>query len=348
MKGHHHFAGWDIGGAHLKMVCMDQQGRIERALQLSAPLWDGLDHLGEALTEACRQLPHGSITHAITMTAELVDCFPDRPNGVRQVLDSVAAPLSKAARVYGFSGFMATSAARQRTGAVASANWHAGARLIAGHVPEAIFIDIGSTTSDVIPVRNGRPAMRGYTDRSRMQYDELVYSGVIRTPVMALARRAPVAGVWQHLTAEIFATMADVYRLTGDLASDADTTATADGGGHDSTASMRRLARMAGTDHGAADGDIWHELARYLKQQQLALLKAAIVSVIDNAALHQEAPLIGAGCGRFLIPELAAQLNRPYHDVAMLLPTVTEFRNEAATYWPAYAVAELLRRGVSE
>lgn len=343
MMEHDCFAGWDIGGAYLKMVCVDRDGRVQRALQLAAPVWLGLENLRLALTDARRQLPDGSVGHGLTMTAELADCFPDRRSGVWQVLDVVEALLPLPIQVYGFAGFIDTASARRQSERVASANWHAGAVLVARLRPQAVFIDVGSTTSDIIPIRSGRPVARGYTDRARMQYDELVYTGVIRTPVMAVARRAPVAGEWQHLAAELFATMADVYRLTGDLPPETDTSPTVDGGSRDIVASARRLARMAGADLEDADSGVWRELAQYLKQQQLALLETAIKQTINIAGLSEEVPLIGAGCGRFLVRELAARVHRPYHDVATLLAAAAMSKAQAAAYWPAYAVAELLR-----
>ena len=60
------------------------------------------------------------------------------------------------------------------------------------------------------------------TDGERLTQGELVYTGVVRTPVMAIAHTAPFMGRMQRIAAERFATMADVWRLTGDLPDDAD------------------------------------------------------------------------------------------------------------------------------
>ena len=64
---------------------------------------------------------------------------------------------------------------------------------------------------------------------------ELLYTGVVRTPVMAVAQTAPFSGRMQRIAAERFATMADVWRLTGDLPGDADPYPTADQRGKSAT-----------------------------------------------------------------------------------------------------------------
>ena len=56
------------------------------------------------------------------------------------------------------------------------ANWHAGAALIARYCREALLIDMGSTTTDIIPIVAGAVAARGYTDAERLTTGELAYA----------------------------------------------------------------------------------------------------------------------------------------------------------------------------
>ncbi|MDZ7736036.1 MAG: hydantoinase/oxoprolinase family protein [Gammaproteobacteria bacterium] len=247
MNGHC-LVGWDIGGAHLKAVGVSAPGRVNLALQLPAPIWHGLDTLHEAMNEILHRLPAAEHRHAVTMTGELADCFPDRDSGVAALLDCSERLLGSETLIYRAGGLCDLGTARAAPGYVASANWHAGAELAGQWYGQGVLVDIGSTTSDLVAIRDGHPAVHGYTDRERLQHDELVYTGVVRTPVMAVARRAPVAGIDQPLVAEQFAVMADVYRLTGELPVVADQMPTADGGPRDLEGSARRLARMAGAD----------------------------------------------------------------------------------------------------
>ena len=59
--------------------------------------------------------------------------------------------------------------------------------------------------------------MQADTDAARLATGELVYHGVVRTPLCALAARVPFRGSAVSVMNEFFATTADVYRLTGEL-----------------------------------------------------------------------------------------------------------------------------------
>ena len=109
-------------------------------------------------------------------------------------------------------GGPASSASNRRRagGDIASANWHATAALVARLTGEALFVDMGSTTTDIIPVRNGAVASEGYTDAERLMTGELVYTGFTRTFLFGVASSAPVRGRLTPLMNEYFASIADV------------------------------------------------------------------------------------------------------------------------------------------
>lgn len=337
------FVGWDIGGAHLKYICLSENGAVMQARQLAAPVWRGLDMLHTAWSTALSELPVREQIHAVTMTAELADCFPDRNTGVKTLLDTAERFLGSDIRVYRPQGLCDLAVARTAPVTVASANWHAGAAVAGRWYDSAVLVDIGSTTTDVIAIRDGRPAVRGYTDRERMQAGELLYTGVVRTPVVALASHAPVAGTEQHLATEQFANMADVYRLTGELPAGADQMPTADGGPRDRISSARRLARMACADLESARMEDWQTLAVYLRDRQLELIQGALMNILTQHDLNNDMIIIGAGCGRFLVPLLADRLHQPCVDITSCIRAGRELKQTAADMLPAYAMAEMAR-----
>jgi len=163
----------------------------------------------------------------------------------------------------------------------------------------------------------------------------------VRTPVMALTRTAPFRGRSQRIAAERFATMADVYRLTGDLPEDADPYPAADQRGKSPKESAARLARMLGRDASEAELADWVSLACYFADCQLALIEEAAREVVLQQELPEAAPVIGAGCGRFLAQQLAARVGRPYVDFAALLDAAPGAREAAGRSAPAVAVALL-------
>ena len=334
--------GWDLGGAHLKVAQAEAGGRLVAALQLPCTLWLGLEHLDRALAEAGRRL-RPTRRHAVTMTGELTDLFAGRAEGVRRLVEAVARafPDAELGIYAGEAGFLTPAEAVARPRLVASANWHAAARFAAARLGAALFVDVGSTTTDIVPVAGGRVRALGTSDDERLAAEELVYSGATRTPVMALADGVPFAGRRQRLMAELFATAADVHRLTGALPNDADQLPTADGRGKTAEDSARRLARMLGCDLEDAGMAAWRALARHLAERQRRLLQDAMERVLSHGLLAGTAPIVGAGIGRFLLPELARRLHRPYADFADLVAGDPGVREWAARCAPAAAVAAL-------
>ena len=331
--------GWDLGGAHLKAARVES-GRVTDAIQIPCPLWQGLPHLDAAMSEALSRLGAGH-RHAVTMTGEMADIFSSREEGVRTLTAAAKHKLGDISVFAGDIGFVSPSDAPTHWQNIASANWLATALLTAKKLPQAVLVDIGSTTTDIAPVAGGKILARGRSNSEELVTDELVYTGIIRTPVMALASIVDFEGQTQGVMAELFATMADAYRVAGLLPEDADDFPAADNGGKTPQDSARRLARMLGRDVGSAPFAAWQRFAGTLVAIQTAQIAAALIRVIDRAGLNSQAPLVGAGCGRFLVEAIARRLDRAYVDFADLVPVDATARHSAAICAPAVAVAVL-------
>ncbi|MFM8330062.1 MAG: hydantoinase/oxoprolinase family protein [Candidatus Methylumidiphilus sp.] len=338
--------GWDIGGAHLKAAALDA-GHLAGVAQQPCPLWLGLEHFHAAARAILAEMPPApGCRHAVTMTGELADLFAHREAGVFGLLHALAEHVPSAdIRVFaGATGFIDANAVRPgHVAAIASANWLATGLYAARQTPQALLLDIGSTTTDLLVLRDGAAQALGHTDSARLRHGELVYSGAVRTSLMAIADAAPLDGEWVGLMAEHFATTADVYRLTGELPAHADQSATADGAAKTPEASARRLARLAGRDLESADMAVWRRLAYYFRERQLARLTDACQRQLSRNLLGQDAPVIGAGVGRFLAHELARRLAHPYLDFDDLFPTPARPHGfHIADCAPAVALAYLL------
>ena len=336
-------AGLDIGGAHLKAAHVTADGGVVSARQLPCALWQGLDRLEAALRELAPG-PGWEGPLAVTMTGELADLFPDRAVGVERLLATLAGawPQARCLVWAGARGFVPLAAAGGHAGEIASANWLASATLAAHRAGNALFVDLGSTTTDIILLAGKEVRAQGGTDRERLATGELVYTGLTRTPVMALAAEAPFAGRRVALMNERFATSADLYRVLGTLPEEADQHDTADLGPKTVEASARRLARMIGADLGDARPEHWRRLAETLARAQLRRIEDAVALQLSRGLLGDDAPVIGAGCGRFLVERLAMSLGRPYLDFARLVAASGATGSWAATCAPSVAVALLL------
>ena len=342
--------GWDIGGAHLKAAALDGAGRVLALIQEACPLWQGLERLHAALDRVFGRLkPPPDCRHAVTMTGELADCFADREEGVVTLVTAMTrrCPPGSVSIFAGRDGFLAPDAVTpERIGAIASANWLASGLWTAAQLPEALFVDIGSTTTDIVPIRGHQVEHRGQSDHQRLRYAELVYTGIVRTPVMAVADRAPFDGEWVGVMAERFATMADVYRLTGELSEAMDQCSAADGGPKTPAGSRRRLARLLGLDAASAPPERWRRAAEFFRERQVETIRAGVEIQLSRGLLGDSAPFVGAGVGRFLVRELAERFKRSYRDFSDLFGMAmanSEFR--AADCAPAAAVAALALRG---
>ena len=305
--------GWDVGGAHVK-ACLLHDGAPRDIAQWPCPLWQGMAHLEAVFALARARWPAAwehEAGHAATMTGELVDLFADRAEGVVRIAHALAQNLGPSVQLLDAEGgWRAAHEAASRWRAVASANWCATARVLSRRLRDAVLVDIGSTTTDIVPLRAGRVEASGTTDAERLATGELVYHGVVRTPLCALAPAVHWRGRPVHVMNEFFATSADVYRLTGELAAAHDQAATADGRGKDAHATRQRLARMIGCDAGDGSPREWLALAREWRQAQVRAIATQLARVCEDAALPEDAPVIAAGCGAFLAEELASRAGR--------------------------------------
>jgi probable H4MPT-linked C1 transfer pathway protein len=331
--------GWDIGGVHLK-AARAESGRIVKAVQLAAPLRGGVERLAEAFTLAKAELGAAQL-HVVTMTGELADTFSSRPEGVECLALLAARKLDgEPVSIYaGPAGCVRPEEAREHAGVVASANWHACASFVAARRRDAIFIDMGSTTTDVVPVIDGAVAARGYTDAQRLAAGELVYTGLVRSFIMACADRAPFKGSWTPLINENFANMADVYRILGSLPADADMMATADGREKTRKGSLARLARMVGADAADADDRAWTALARWFGEMQMRSVMDAVMLVNSQHLLPADAPVVSAGIGAHVVKEIAQRIGRGYVAFDALVDAAPQARAAASQCAPAAALA---------
>lgn len=342
--------GWDIGGAHVKAVQVDASGKVQAASQVYCPLWRGLHELNLAIDVALIEfnVNKNGLTHFVTMTGELADIFSDRHAGVMQIAHCISKKLSGEILFYaGEKGFVSMDAVEENAKNIASMNWLASAQYLARNMQQALFLDIGSTTTDIILIDNGKPRVLGFNDEIRMQADELVYTGVVRTPLMALAQKIPFAGNLINVAAEHFATTADIYTLTGDLPLNENMAETADGADKSIEASAKRIARMIGCDAQDAPISAWQNLAYAFKHAQMHQIKQAMLRQISRLEDCRNLHIVGAGVGEFLVDELAKQLSLKYESIAGLIAMDASLnindssRNIAVVCFPAYAVVSL-------
>jgi probable H4MPT-linked C1 transfer pathway protein len=165
--------GWDLGGANLKLARIDGRRAVE-VTQIPCPLLQDASKFDAALAEALPLCPAGAV-HAVTMTGELSDVFSDRTGGVAYLVAMMREATDGEAIFYGGrAGFLHDVGAVEHAFDVASANWHASATFVSRFFPDALLVDAGTTTTDLVPLKDGAVAARGYADGERLAEGELV------------------------------------------------------------------------------------------------------------------------------------------------------------------------------
>ncbi len=336
-----YFVGWDIGGAHVKVAVIYQE-KIIAVYQEPCPLWHGLEKLENAVQKLLQRLPHSkNQRYSLTMTGELVDLFASRHDGVEQIIKTMMCLLA-GFELHIFCGkfglLPVDKVVENHFDAIASTNWLASAALAAKQFQNGLFVDIGSTTTDILLCQNGEVLAQGFSDYARLISQELVYTGIVRTPVMAVVSTILDNQKTVGIMAEYFATMADVYRVTGELLETCDQTPTADGAEKTLEASARRLSRMIGEDFKIEELPRWQGLAKNIRARQIQKIQTSCEVILKN----QNVPIIGAGIGRFLALEIADNLNLAYVDFETICEKSENLAFNPADCAPAVAVARLL------
>jgi (4-(4-[2-(gamma-L-glutamylamino)ethyl]phenoxymethyl)furan-2-yl)methanamine synthase len=330
--------GWDVGGANVKAAWIRNGSRIEpRVLEQPFPLWREPHRLAAILAEIADHLGRADAM-AVTMTAELADCFATKREGVASVLDAFRAAFPGVDPwVFGTDGrFRSLEAARAAPDLVAAANWMASAMFVARRFPDTLFLDVGSTTTDIIPIVSGRVAARGRTDTARLRTGELVYTGALRTPVAAVVRWVPLRRRRCRVAAELFAVTADVHLWLGHIHERDYTCETPDGRSRGRHESAARIARTVCADLTMlSDGDVT-AIAEHVARAQVRHIAAAIRQVSRRVGSSCPRSAVLAGQGIFLARAAAADAGLAAHDLATCLGL------GAARALPAAAVASLL------
>jgi probable H4MPT-linked C1 transfer pathway protein len=245
------------------------------------------------------------------MTGELADCFESKAAGVRYILQAVSGGGdNRHTRVYLVDGRMVTpQVAATLPHLVAASNWHALARFAGRFAAQgaALLIDVGSTTCDIIPLMDGKPATAGRTDTERLLSGELVYTGIERSPIAAVVQSVPYRGQTCPVVHEHFATMQDAYVILDQINEDLGNSHTCDHRPLTKASSRVRLGRMI-----AADGEEFNHrdavtAAHSVAQAQAGLLAGAIAKVRDRTPAAP-ASVILSGHGEFLAQAALATL----------------------------------------
>jgi len=280
----------------------------------------------------------------VVMTGELCDCFATKREGVLHIKSAVSDTFKNAKFFDRMCTFKSSSYVDKDPLSFAATNWLASAKLVSEQYKNAIFVDVGSTTTDVIPIVGGEIKAKR-TDLDRLKYGGLIYSGILRTPVATLLKKVNVGEGEEecNISSELFAITADVYLALGYLNEGDYSCETPDSyafAGREKeeksrVSALRRLARVVCSDLEGIGEDSAVGIAEQVKNVQVQELIDSIEKLKERYGLRK---LIAAGTGDFIAKEAAESSNLDFLSLSSV------YGKSISATFPAYAVAKLLER----
>ncbi len=324
--------GWDIGGVNTKAVRWPELALRSVAFEIQQD--------PRALVPTLRRIAADlgadpDWPQAVTMTAELSQAFRTKREGVAFVVDAVQRAFPEGEiSVYTVGGaFLPPAEARRRPLVVAAANWAATARLVARSIPNCLLVDIGTTSTDIIPIVQGRVAPAGWTDPDRLASGELVYTGALRTPAEAVVSTVPFRGRPCGVSAEGFALIGDAHLWRGTLDPEDYSVAAPDGRPATREFAGERLARVVCADREMLDEPAIDAIADALADAQLDTVARALRRVRERHRAIGTA--VVTGLGEWIAGEAARWSG-------LTVVRLADHLGGAARSAPAAAVATLL------
>ena len=302
--------GVDVGGANLKVVHDSGVAIHYCPLWKESPIRDILAaYAGEKA--------------AVVMSGELADGFCDKTAGIAFIVDAVSGALPDA-QFYGTDGLFHLGA----TPSLAAANWLASADYLRELYPNAVLVDMGSTTTDIVPLARFDD-LKGMTDLDRLKAGYIVYTGLLRTTVPALLRDVAIDGVSTLIASEHFATSADVHLALGHISEDEYTVQTADSAANDRESSLQRLSRVVCSDYTEIGEANVLSIATGFWEEQKMVISSKVEAACESSGASE---VVVAGIGSRLLEQTFG-----WHDLRSDL-------GEQVDALPAYAVREVATR----
>lgn len=304
------FLGLDVGGVNIKAALVKTENHLVKELRTEMeyfPIWKrGKGELPKVLQNLANRLaPKTSLNGVgVTMTAELSDVYQTKRDGVNHILDCVADEFSSTPLfiLTTEAKLISVEEARMNPLKVASANWAATGWMVSRMFSKCIIVDVGSTSTSIIPIVNGRIAAEGETDLDKLANGELVYTGALRTNIAAIVNCIPLRGKTVRVSSELFAQSGDVHLILGHISEREYFVDTADGRGKSKAEAMARLARVVCADEEMLSQKEIVEMARFIHDRQVEQIAQALMQTYERIKQRAEGniPIVIVGIGNFL------------------------------------------------
>ena len=303
-------AGFDIGGANTDLAIIDFEGSEIKNIEVDfayLPMWSNNDDLSGVLIELIENICPVSEIDAvgISMTAELVDAYDTNKDGVLDVVGKCEETFDCPIAYVGIDGMMSKEEIENTPLKAAAANWIATAQIATLISDNCIFIDTGSTTTDIIPIKDGKECAIGKSDFDRSATGELVYTGTLRTNLASFLEKIELNGKEYRVASELFAQTADIYTVLDLITEDDYVCDTFDGEGKSKIDCAKRIARVVCADLEMLSMDDIVEMSKFIHQKQVEQIADGLKQVVETQNLDL---IVTTGLGKDILDKKAAEL----------------------------------------
>jgi probable H4MPT-linked C1 transfer pathway protein len=290
-----YFLGLDVGGANIKAALVGfLNNRIDTIftdLQYF-PFWEKsikdfpnvVKKLSSKMLKQFKLNKDDVYKIAVTITAELSDAFQTKKEGVHTILKALMEIFdsNKIMIISNQNIFLNVQNALENYLNVAGANWVASSLFIGSYKPDCILIDAGSTTIDLIPIKDGKPQTIGKDDVSRIMNHELIYTGALRATIPSITHFVPYKGINCRISFEKFALIADVHRILEHITEEEYSCETADNRSKSFNDCYARLSRIICGDIELISKDELISIAEFIYKAQLEIIMDEIQKFMEK------------------------------------------------------------------
>ena len=306
--------GFDIGGANTKATFLKIENYKIKELKTILeyfPIWkSGKNNVPKILEKLKTKLANLKQLEGVcvTITAELSDEFMTKKEGINHILDCLF-QVFNGIPIFVLNvktDLVSVKEAKKNPLMVASANWAATGWITKQIIKDCIVIDVGSTSTSIIPIVNGEVAAEGRTDLEKLHNGELVYSGALRTNVATIVNSIAVHGNPTRVSSEMFAQTGDVHLILNNITEDEYTCDTCDGREKTHIGAAARLARVVCADLDMLTEQDIIEMAKFVYQKQILQIADGLKQVKKRVKLKKNTAVV-AGIGRKFLARKAAE-----------------------------------------
>ena len=334
------FLGIDIGGAHIKLIGLNKKRSVCFANYRKCYVWKGLDSLKKEFEYINNLNFDKKIICGITMTAELCDIFKSKKIGASQI-SNLCKILKYNFLFYSKQKNIFTKDVKGNYKNIISMNWHAVARYFMRYYKNLIIIDFGSTTTDFICIKDGIISNVGVDDLSRLSEGELIYTGVVRTPLFGIQNKINYKNKVYHIIPELFSSTSDIYRVNNFINKNFDVDDEADHQGKSLTKSLIRISRSFAIDYNKKNNSLLLDLSKILIKRQIKTIEENIKILKEKKNYKKNVSIFFSGIGRSILLNMCKQKEKL--EIKDLINANSKTLEEISIqHLPAYCIAQLI------